>query len=158
MANTSIAEGAEAPDFSLQGSDGKKHSLSEYRGKYLVLYFYPKDNTPGCTIEARGFTAHASDIRALGAEIVGVSKDTIDSHAKFVEKQNLGITLLSDPESTTIKAYGAYGNRGIFGVGTLRKTFIVSPDGKIAKIFDKVKPVGHAEEVISALKKLKQHS
>ncbi len=155
MANKKLKEGDKAPDFSLFGADGREHSLSEYKGKYLILYFYPKDNTPGCTIEAKEFTDHAEEIRGLGAEIVGISKDSIDSHQKFASKQKLAIQLLSDPDSKVIKAYGAYGDRGIFGMGTLRQTFIISPEGKIAKIFEKVKPNGHANEVIEALKELK---
>ncbi len=150
-----VSEGDKAPDFSLPGSDGKIHNLSDYKGRYVVLYFYPKDNTPGCTIEAREFTAHAEEIRKLGAEIIGVSKDTIDAHNRFAEKQHLGILLLSDPESKVIKEYGAYGNRGVFGFGTLRQTFIISPSGRIVKKFEKVKPMGHANEVINVLEKLK---
>ncbi|MCL4374019.1 MAG: peroxiredoxin [Candidatus Marsarchaeota archaeon] len=143
-----VKEGDKAIGFELDGSDGKKHTLGEFSGKYLVLYFYPKDNTPGCTIEANEFNKKVADIRKLGAEVVGISKDDLKSHAKFKDKYDLNFLLLSDPESRIIKAYGAYGNRGIFGYGTLRNTYIIGPSGKIVKIFEKVSPKGHADEVI----------
>ncbi len=147
-----IKENSKAPDFSLKGSDGKTHSLSEFKGKYLVLYFYPKDNTPGCTTEAKCFNRGMSALKSMNAEIVGVSSDSIDSHNKFSSKYELGFLLLSDPDHKTIKEYGAYGDRGVFGKGTLRKTYIIGKDGTILKIFEKVKPDGHDEEVASFLK------
>ncbi|MGC8622560.1 MAG: peroxiredoxin [Candidatus Micrarchaeia archaeon] len=147
-----VKEGEKAIDFELEGSDGKKHSLSEFKGKFLVLYFYPKDNTPGCTIEANEFNNKLEEIRKLGAEVIGVSKDSIDSHCKFRDKHNLKFLLLSDPDSSVIKKYGAYGNRGIFGEGTLRNTCVIGKDGRIIKVFEKVSPKGHAEEVIKLLK------
>ncbi len=116
-----------------------------------MLYFYPKDNTPGCTIEANEFNKNLSKIEELGARVVGVSKDSIESHGKFRDKYGLSFLLLSDPTSEMIKAYGAYGNRGIFGMGTLRNTYIIGNAGKIVKIFDKVNPRGHAKEVIDFL-------
>ncbi len=146
-----VLENGEATDFSLDGSDGKKHSLSEFEGKYLVLYFYPKDNTPGCTIEAEEFNRHLGELKALNAVIVGVSKDDLKSHGKFIGKCNLSFLLLSDPSSEVIKAYGAYGDRGIFGAGTLRNTYLIK-DNKVLKVFTKVKPKGHAEEIIEAIK------
>ena len=151
-----VKEGEKAIDFSLEGSDGKVHSLSEFKGKYLVLYFYPKDNTPGCTIEANEFNKKIEEIRKLGAEVVGISKDSLESHSKFKDKYSLQFLLLSDPESKVIKAYGAYGNRGVFGYGTLRNTYIIGPDGKVAKVFSKVSPKGHADEVIEFLKQAKK--
>ncbi|MCL5442270.1 MAG: peroxiredoxin [Candidatus Marsarchaeota archaeon] len=147
-------ENDNAADFNLDGSDGKRHSLSEFNGKYLVLYFYPKDNTPGCTIEAKEFNKHLQELKSLNAAVVGVSKDDLKSHGKFVEKCDLKFLLLSDPNSEVIKAYGAYGDRGIFGVGTLRNTYLIK-DGKVLKVFTKVKPNGHAEEVIDAIKSIK---
>lgn len=141
-----------APDFELDGSDGKKHSLAEFRGKYLVLYFYPKDDTPGCTTEACGFRDLSTEIRNLGAEIVGVSRDSLESHGRFGKKHGLNFLLLSDPDSRTIKAYDAYGGRGIFGMGTLRKTYIIDGGGRIVKIYDKVNPDGHAAEILEFLK------
>ncbi len=150
-----LKEGDKAPDFELDGSDGEKHRLKEFNGKYLVLYFYPKDDTPGCTIEANEFNKKLDDIRKLGAEVVGVSKDDLKSHGKFKEKYDLKFLLLSDTSSDMIKGYGAYGDRGIFGVGTLRNTYIIDKNGKVAKIYEKVKPKGHATEVIEFLKAAK---
>ncbi len=150
-----LKEGDAAPDFELDGSDGAKHRLKDYRGKYLVLYFYPKDNTPGCTIEANEFNKKLEEIRKLNAEVIGVSKDDLKSHGKFMDKYGLKFLLLSDTDSKTIKDYGAYGDRGIFGMGTLRNTYIIGKDGKIAKIYEKVKPKGHASEVIEFLKSAK---
>ncbi|VVB76766.1 Peroxiredoxin [uncultured archaeon] len=146
-----IALGDMAPDFDLSGSDGKRHTLGEFKGRRLVLYFYPKDGTPGCTTEACSFRDSNDAIRALGAEVVGISKDTIESHGRFREKQGLNFLLLSDTDSKTIKAYDAYGP-GLFGMGTLRKTYIVDRSGKIVKIYEKVRPDGHAQEIIEFLK------
>ncbi len=150
-----LKEGDKAPDFELDGSDGAKHKLKDYKGKYVVLYFYPKDNTPGCTIEANEFNKKLDDIRKLNAEVIGISKDDLKSHGKFKDKYDLKFLLLSDTESKTIKDYGAYGDRGIFGMGTLRNTYIIGKDGKIAKIYEKVSPKGHASEVIEFLKSAK---
>lgn len=149
-----VVEGEKAPDFELVGSDGKKHALKEFRGKTLVLYFYPKDDTPGCTTEAKNFNKKLDEVRALGAEVVGVSKDDTKSHEKFCNKYALNFLLLSDPDSSMIKTYGAYGDRGIFGMGTLRKTYIIDKNGKISKIFEKVKPDKHDTEVLDFLKTL----
>jgi peroxiredoxin Q/BCP len=146
-----VSENDKAADFNLGGSDGKRHTLSEFGGKYLVLYFYPKDNTPGCTIEAKEFNNHLDELKSLNAVVVGISKDDLKSHGKFIDKCELKFLLLSDPTSEVIKAYGAYGDRGIFGVGTLRNTYLIK-DGKIVKAFTKVKPNGHAEEVMAAIK------
>jgi len=146
-----VKEGDKAPAFELEGSDGKKHKLSDYKGKNTVLYFYPKDDTLGCTIEAKEFSSRIDDIRAQGAEVLGISKDDFDSHCKFVSKYGLKFLILSDPTSNCIKEYGAYGNRGIFGQGTLRKTFIIDKTGNVAKVFEKVNPKGHAEAIIAAL-------
>ncbi len=144
-------EGSKAPDFKLMGSDGKEHTLSEFKGNYLILYFYPKDDTPGCTVEAKEFNSTLSEFESKGARIVGVSKDDLKSHEKFKNKYELNFLLLSDPESKVIKAYDAYGDRGIFGMGTLRKTFLIDKDGKIVKVFDKVNPKGHGEQVLSCI-------
>ena len=146
-----LEENSKAPEFELDGSDGRKHTISEFKGKYLILYFYPKDDTPGCTTEAKGFNSDIKKIRDMGAEVVGISKDDIKSHGKFCSKYGLSFLLLSDPDSKTIKAYGAYGDRGIFGVGTLRNTYIIGKDGRIAKAYTKVKPNGHSAEVIDFL-------
>ncbi|MEM0201129.1 MAG: peroxiredoxin [Candidatus Micrarchaeaceae archaeon] len=150
-----LSENMNAPDFELEGSDGKKHNLKEFKGKTLVLYFYPKDNTPGCTVEAKNFNKSLDEIRALKAEVVGVSKDDLKSHEKFCGKYSLNFLFLSDPESKMIKSYDAYGDRGIFGMGTLRKTLIIDKNGKVVKIFEKVKPDKHDKEVLDVLKTIK---
>ncbi len=150
----SLQVGSKVPDFNLQGVDSKSHSLSDFKGKYLVLYFYPKDDTPGCTIEAKEFTSNYDEIRKIGAEVVGISADSYESHCSFRDKHALKILLLSDPSLKTIREYGAYGNRGVFGEGTMRKTFIIDKDGKLVKEYPKVSPLGHSKEVISFLKNL----
>jgi peroxiredoxin Q/BCP len=152
--DTMVNEGQHAPDFALDGADGRRHSLGEFAGKVLILYFYPKDDTPGCTIEANMFNSRMSEIESLGACVVGISKDGIDSHIRFKEKHSLGFLLLSDPESTAIKAYGAYGDRGVFGIGTLRNTYIIGKDGKIIKTYERVDPAKNVEEVLELLKDL----
>jgi len=152
MSSKQIGEGDSAPKFNLKGSDGKMHSSDEFKGKYLVVYFYPKDNTPGCTAEACSFRDINSEIRKLGAEVIGISKDSVDSHNKFISKHQLNFLLLSDPDSKTIKEFGAYGNRGVFGFGTLRKTYIIDKTGKIVKILEKIKPEEHAQKVLEYLK------
>ena len=149
-----VAEGENAPSFKLDGSDGRQHSLSDFKGKRVVLYFYPKDNTPGCTMEAKEFTEHLGEIHSLNAEVLGVSTDDFKSHCSFIEKQKLRLLLLSDPDGKCIKAYGSYGSRGIFGIGTLRKTFIIDENAIVRKVFDKVHPGAHAKEVINTLKAL----
>ncbi len=143
-----IKENMAAPAFSLPGSDGKIHSAGEFRGKYLVLYFYPKDDTPGCTIEAKNFNKNLKKLEKLGAKIVGVSADDLDSHGQFISKYLLDFLLLSDPKRKVIKKYDALVNRGIFGTATLRKTYIIGKDGKILKAYDNVKPETHIDEVI----------
>ncbi len=143
--------GDPAPEFKLEGTDGKVHTLKEFGGKYLVLYFYPKDDTPGCTTEAKGFNARLDEIRKRGAEVVGVSKDEMESHEKFCSKYGLKLLLLSDPSNTVIGSYDAYGDRGLFGWGTLRKTYIIDKRGKIAKIYPKVQPLGHEKEILEFL-------
>ncbi len=146
-----LSEGSEAPDFSLSGSDGKEHRLSDFRGKNVILYFYPRDDTPGCTIEAKEFNNSLDSVEGKGAVVIGVSKDSLESHDKFRKKYGLGFLLLSDPESRVIKLYDSYGNRGVFGMGTLRRTFIIGRDGRISKIFDRVRPLGHSGEVLSCI-------
>jgi thioredoxin-dependent peroxiredoxin len=126
---------AKAPDFQLVNQDDKTIMLSDFAGEWLVLYFYPKDDTPGCTKEACDFTDGLPDFSALNAKVVGVSVDDTGSHRKFIAKYNLGIDLLSDPEKTTHTAYGAWGLKKNYGKeyeGTIRSTFVISPDGKVA--------------------------
>lgn len=150
-----LEEGSKAPDFALDGSDGKKHSLKDFSGKYLVLYFYPKDDTPGCTIEAKGFNKRLGELKKLGAAVVGVSADSLESHSRFCSRYGLRFLLLSDPSHSMIGKYGAYGNRGIFGMGVIRKTFVIDGSGSIAKVFEKVNPMGHESEIISFIKAAK---
>jgi peroxiredoxin Q/BCP len=141
-----------APNFDLKDSNGDRHRLADYAGKWVVLYFYPKDDTPGCTIEACSLRDARDDIAALGAEIIGISKDDASSHDKFKEKYTLNFTLLSDPEAKTINDYGAWGKKQFGREGILRKTFIISPDGQVVKAYGRVTPLGHGEQIIAGLK------
>lgn len=143
-----------APDFSLKDSEGVVHQLAGFKGKWLVLYFYPKDDTPGCTIEACSMRDARDDLTELGAEVVGVSRDEAASHDTFKAKYNLNFTLLSDPDTTAMQAYGAWG-KGRFGKeGVLRKTFIINPEGQVVKAYGRVTPLGHGEQVIDELRRL----
>ena len=140
-----------APDFTLPDQDGKNHSLSDYNGKWLVVYFYPKDDTPGCTKEACSFRDGRQALLDKGIEVVGVSKDSVASHKKFVDKYNLNFTLLADPSLETIKAYKSFGLKKFMGrefEGTLRNTYLVNPDGEIVKTYEKVSPADHALEIL----------
>ncbi|HSX14833.1 MAG TPA: thioredoxin-dependent thiol peroxidase [Candidatus Saccharimonadales bacterium] len=140
-----------APDFNLPDQDGKNHSLADYRGKWLVLYFYPKDDTPGCTKEACSFRDGRQALVEAGLEVAGVSKDTVASHKKFVDKYQLNFTLLADPELTTIKAYKSWGLKKFMGrefEGTLRNTYLINPKGEIVKTYEKVKPDQHAMQIL----------
>lgn len=143
-----------APNFSLTDQDGNTKTLKDYAGSWLVIYFYPKDDTPGCTTEACSLRDANDELIALGANVVGVSKDDEDSHRKFKAKHKLNFTLLSDPSGATIEAFGAWGPKMFGKVGIQRKTFIVSPDGEIVKTYGRVTPLGHGDQVISELKTL----
>lgn len=143
-----------APDFSLPDENGKQYSLKDFAGQWLVLYFYPADDTPGCTIEACSLRDARDDIAALGAHVIGVSKDDAAAHEKFKAKHSLNFTLLTDPEKVAINAYGAWGKKQ-FGIeGILRKTFIINPEGQVVKVYGRVVPLGHGAQIISELKKL----
>jgi thioredoxin-dependent peroxiredoxin len=147
-----------APKFALDSDAGTRVKLADYAGKWLVVYFYPKDNTPGCTREAQDFTQAAPKLKKLGAEVVGISKDSVKSHCGFKDKIGIRFPLLSDPDLSTHKAYGAWGTKTMYGKkveGTIRSTFLVSPAGKIARSWTSVKVDGHAEKVIAALEELK---
>lgn len=143
-----------APEFTLTDEDGKPHSLADFRGQWLVLYFYPKDDTPGCTTEACSLRDARDDLTALGAHVVGVSKDEASAHEKFKTKYNLNFTLLSDPEGKVIEAYGAWGKKMFGREGILRKTFIIDPEGQVVKVYGRVTPLGHGDQVVAELKKL----
>ncbi len=145
-----------APDFTLQDESGKTHSLADYKGKWLVLYFYPKDDTPGCTAEACSLRDAATDMSELDAEIVGVSADDAKSHGKFIAKHHLNFTLLSDPNKGVIEAYGAWGKKMFGKEGILRRTFIINPHGEVVKVYGRVTPLGHGEQVTAELKRLKE--
>jgi peroxiredoxin Q/BCP len=143
-----------APDFTLTDESGTDHSMADYRGKWVVLYFYPKDETPGCTIEACSLRDARDELADLGAEIIGISKDDASAHEKFKARHLLNFTLLTDKHADVIKRYDAWGKKQ-FGVeGILRKTFIIDPKGMIVKIYGRVTPLGHGTQVIADLKKL----
>ncbi len=144
----------DAPDFTLKDQDGNEHQLADYRGKWVVLYFYPKDDTPGCTTQACSLRDVRDDIAELGAEIVGVSKDDAPAHEQFKAKYSLNFTLLSDPEAKTITQYGAWGKKMFGKEGILRKTFLIDPEGKVQKVFGRATPLGHGEAVKAELKRL----
>lgn len=144
----------DAPDFDLKDANGDSHRLADYTGKWVVLYFYPKDDTPGCTIEACSLRDARDDIAALGAEIIGVSKDDASSHDKFKEKYTLSFTLLSDPDMTAMHAYGAWGKKQFGQEGVLRKTFLINPDGQVVKAYGRVTPLGHGQQIIDELQRL----
>jgi thioredoxin-dependent peroxiredoxin len=149
-----LKEGDKAPEFTAATNGGGKVSLSDFKGKNVVLYFYPKDNTPGCNKEACGFRDNWDAIKRKGAVVLGVSTDSMKSHDKFVEKFKLPFTLLVDEEKKIVNDYGVYGPKTFMGVkynGTSRVTFLIGPDGKIKKIWPKVKVGEHAEEVMKEL-------
>ena len=143
-----------APSFSLSDKDGRLHHLSDFVGKKVVLYFYPKDNTPGCTRQACAFAGLFHEFERKGAAVIGISKDSAASHAKFAEKHNLPFILLSDPDLEAIKAYGVWQEKTLYGkvsFGVVRTTFIINEEGKIEKILPKVNPDKNAAEVLKML-------
>ena len=145
-----------APDFKLPDQEGKNHSLSDYLGWWLVLYFYPKDFTPGCTKEACAFRDASQEFDKRGVKIVGISKDTVALHKKFAEKYHLNFPLLADPEHQVIEAYGAWGKKKFMGrefFGILRSTFLINPKGEIVKEYKDVNPITHSAEILQDLEK-----
>ena len=144
----------QAPDFTLPDEQGTQYSLKDFKNQWLVLYFYPKDDTPGCTTEACSLRDARDDLAALGAQIVGVSKDEPSAHEKFKAKHSLNFTLLSDQEGEVIESYGAWGPKMFGKVGILRKTFIIDPKGQVVKVYGRVTPQGHGDQIIAELKKL----
>lgn len=152
-----LKNGDSAPDFCLPDKDKKKVCLKDFKDKYTIVYFYPKDSSPGCTTEAIGFTNILPDLQKLNANVIGISPDSPESHTKFAEKKNLKVILLSDPEKEVLKKYGAWGLKKFRGktyMGVIRSTFIVDTKGKIAHVWPKVSVKEHAEEVKSVLEAL----
>ena len=146
--------GTPAPDFTLSDQHGKPHTLSEYRGSWVLLYFYPKDDTPGCTIEACTIRDQFKDFKKIGAVVLGVSTDSVESHKKFAEAYELPFTLLADVYKEVVGRYGVFGEKKFMGrtyMGTMRTSFLIDPKGVIVKVYEKVKPVDHAGEVIADL-------
>ena len=146
-----LEKGSQAPDCTLLNSDGEKIKLSDYRGKRVVLYFYPKDNTSGCTKEALEFTELIKDFENSNTVILGVSPDSVSSHKKFEEKHELKVTLLADPEKKVLEKYGAWQLKKLYGreyMGVVRSTYVIDEKGKIAESFTKVKAAGHAQKVM----------
>ena len=147
-----LSTGDRAPDITLPDQDGQTRRLSELRGKWVLVYFYPRDDTPGCTIEACGLRDASARYRKLGLEVIGISTDSVRSHRKFADKFDLPFTLLADEEKRAVQAFGAWGKKKFMGrefLGTLRSSFLVDPAGKLARIYAKVKPAQHADEVLA---------
>ena len=143
-----------APNFTLTDANGQAVSLSDFRGKRVVLYFYPKDNTPGCTRQACAFAGLYGEFQRRGVEVIGISKDSTASHVRFAQKHNLPFVLLSDPDLVAIKAYGVWREKTLYGrlgLGVVRTTFLIDADGRIEKIMPRVKPDTNAAEILAAL-------
>ncbi len=152
-----LHENDPAPDFCLPDEEGRRHCLRDYRGRPVVLYFYPRDNTPGCTTEALGFKEAYERLARAGVVLLGVSPDDASSHQRFKARHGLPFPLLSDPEHQVLAAYEAWGKKKMYGreyMGVLRKTYIIGPDGRIRKIYPKVRPKGHAHQVWQDLQRL----
>ncbi len=157
MAENLLKIGSKAPAFRLANQADREVSLKDYAGRWVVLYFYPRDNTPGCTTEACEFTASLKDFEKLNAQVLGISPDTPASHRKFIEKQNLTLELLSDPDHAVMQKYLAWGEKVMYGKkveGVIRSTVLVDPDGRIVFHWPKVKAAGHAQQVQAKLKEL----
>ena len=149
-----VETGKKAPDFTLTDFAGKKHKLSDYKGKPVVLYFYPKDDTPGCTKEACSFRDSYGEYKKAGVEVIGISVDSEKSHEKFINKYDLPFTLLADPDKKVVEKYGVWVEKSMYGKkywGTARTTFLIDESGKVIHIFEKVKPENHAQEILQVL-------
>lgn len=152
-----LIEGSKAPEFYLSDQDGKDHELADYHGQWVLLYFYPKDDTSGCTKEACGLRDSFPKFEDVSAIVLGVSADSVESHKKFATKYKLPFTLLADPDKKVIQAYGVWREKSMYGksfLGIARTSFLIDPDGNIAKIYEKVKPAEHAHQVLHDLKEL----
>lgn len=146
-----------APDFTLLDQDGKKHTISDYKGQWVIIYFYPKNDTSGCTAEACAIRDSFPKFGKLKAKVLGVSIDSVTSHKKFADKYKLPFTLLADEDKKVVNKYGVWQEKSMYGrkyMGTVRNSYLVNPQGKIAKIYEKVKPAVHAEEVLLDIKAL----
>ena len=151
---TILRENTKAPDFTLTDQEGKTHKFSDYKGKWILLYFYPKDDTPGCTKEACAIRDSWAEFAKRGAVVLGVSTDSVKSHEKFSQKYELSFTILPDENKEVVKEYGVWGEKKVIGrifQGTKRVSFLISPALRIAKVYEKVKPTIHAEQVLSDL-------
>ena len=152
-----IKEGQKAPEFTLPDQNNDIHNLADYKGKWVLLYFYPKDNTPGCTKQACDIRDNFELFKKAGITVLGMSKDSVKSHKKFEEKHDLPFTLLSDEELTTLQAYDVWHKKKMMGreyMGIMRTSFLINPEGNIAKIYEKVKPPAHAEMILQDIKEL----
>ena len=153
-----IEEGMMAPLFTLPDKDGNDVSLESYRGRYVLVYFYPKDNTPGCTAEACSIRDTMPRFSELGLEVLGISADSAQSHRKFAEKHGLDFTLLTDSDHAVMETYGAYGEKMMYGkktIGVIRSSFLIAPDGTVARVWKKVNTKTHGEDVRKALEEIK---
>jgi peroxiredoxin Q/BCP len=149
-----VREGKPAPDFTLASDTGEQLSLSDFRGRPVVLYFYPKDDTPGCTTQARGIRDAYREFEQAGAVVLGISPDSVKRHVKFKEKYGLPFTLLADTEHEVAERYGVWGEKRFMGktfLGVSRSTFVIAPNGTVAKVMHNVKPATHADDVLAAL-------
>jgi peroxiredoxin Q/BCP len=147
-----LTEGSKAPDFQLKDGEGNLHKLSDYLGQTVIVYFYPKDDTPGCTKEACSFRDSYQDFKTAGVEVIGISPDSESSHLKFIDKYELPFTLLSDPDHAVCEAFGVWGLKKFMGreyEGVFRTTFVIGPDGTVKHVFEKVKPSEHSQEVLA---------
>jgi peroxiredoxin Q/BCP len=150
-----LSAGEQAPAFELLDNEGKLHKLSDYQGQTIVVYFYPRDDTPGCTKEACSFRDAYADFREAGVEVIGISPDNEGSHSKFINKYQLPFVLLSDPDHKVCDAFGAWGLKKMYGreyEGVYRTTFVIGPDGVIKHVFENVKPADHSQEVLEVVK------
>jgi len=156
-----VEPGHPAPDFCLPDQDGRELCLKDLRGRWVVLYFYPKDNTPGCTAEALGFSDLLPEFERLGAVVIGISPDSVESHRKFREKKGVKVRLLSDEGKEVIEAYGVWQKKKNFGkeyFGVVRTTYLIDPDGKVAHLWKKVRVKGHPGAVLEKLKELRREA
>ncbi len=157
MRDMKLTVGIKAPDFSAQDQNGKMHALYDYKGQWVLLYFYPKDDTPGCTVEACSIRDNLPNFKQLNCVVLGMSVDSVKSHDSFATKYNLPFTLLADEDKKIVNDYGVWQQKKMMGkeyMGIVRWSFLISPEGTIAKIYEAVKPAEHAEEVLQDLKSL----